>query len=129
MAAIKAAYPDRDVYAGSVEQGLKEPCFSVKCIRPSQRQVVGRRYFRRNLIRIYYFPTPGGDAWSEINAVFDTLFEALELITCDGDLVRGTDMGTEISDDVGVFLVNYNYFLHRGAEDEPDMDDLTIEGL
>lgn len=91
--------------------------------------MVGRRYFHRNLIRIYYFPTPGNDAWCEINDVFDTLFDVLELIDCDGDLVRGTDMSTEVSDGVGIFLLNYDYFLRRGAGDETDMDDLTIDGL
>lgn len=126
-AAIRAEFPDTDIYTEAVEQGMREPCFSIKCIRPAQEQVVGERYFRRHLIRIYYFPAPDGDKWSEINTVQDKLLDCLEMIRCGGDPVRGTEMETRIEDDVGIFLVNYNFFVRRRGEEGPDMNELLIK--
>lgn len=122
VAAIKQAYPDWPVYTDAVSQGMKQPAFSVRCIRPSQSQVVGDRYFKRHLIRIYFFPMPGNGAWQQINSVFETLLSALELINCGGDLIRGTEMEPHIEDDVGVFMIHYNFFVHRATADENSME-------
>ena len=35
-------------YTESVEQGLKEPCFFVFCINPTNRVFLGKRYFKTN---------------------------------------------------------------------------------
>lgn len=124
VAAIRAEWPDVPIYTGEVAQGLEEPCFSVRCIRPRQKQVVGRRYFKSHRLRIYYFPNPGYEAWREIQAVYERLFSVLELISCGGDMIRGTDMDTHIEDDVGIFMVNYDFFVHRTPEDEAEMEEL-----
>ena len=48
---------DCEIYKGSVEQGLKEPCFSIVCLNPNITQVLGKRYFRTNRFCIHYFPS------------------------------------------------------------------------
>ena len=35
------------IYTDGVEQGLKEPCFFVQFLEPSEKPMIGRRYFRQ----------------------------------------------------------------------------------
>lgn len=35
-----------EIYTESVEQGLKEPCFSILCLSPHIEHIVGTRYKR-----------------------------------------------------------------------------------
>ena len=106
------------VYKNDVKQGLKEPCFSVLCVNPTQKQFLGKRYHKTNKFCIHYFPA-SAESNAEINTVREDLFSALEYITVDGDLIRGTDMTGE-TDDLGVlnFFVNYNFFVRKVKDSE-----------
>ena len=35
------------IYTDRVKQGLEEPCFFVQFLEPSEKPMIGRRYFRR----------------------------------------------------------------------------------
>lgn len=110
---------DYEIYTETKKQGLKEPCFSIVCINPRQRQFLGKRYFKENSFCIHFFPS-SNEPNQQINDVSNRLFSALEYITVDGDLVRGTNMTAE-SDDFGVlnFMVNYDFFIKRIEESDP----------
>ena len=45
------------------------------------------------------------------------LFACLEMITVDSDLMRGTEMNADISDEVLTFTVNYNFFSYRTTDE------------
>lgn len=109
-----------EVYTESVEQGLQEPCFSVLCLNPTIEQFLGKRYFRTNQFVIHYFPS-SYEKRSECNAVLERLFGAMEIITVDGDQVRGTKMNGEVVDNVLSFFVNYDMFVYKEAEEETAM--------
>ena len=51
--------------------------------------------------------------------------DALELISVDGNTVRGTVMHSEFVDDVLHFFVNYDMFVYKGQTKEPAME--TVE--
>ncbi len=104
------------IYTESVMQGMKEPCFFVFCIKPNTRVFRGRRYLHENQFAIQYL-TDADEPRAECAAVAERLFGCLELITVNGDLMRGTDMDAEISDDVLTFTVNYNFFSYRTADE------------
>lgn len=124
--AIYAAFGDGyEIYTESVEQGLTEPCFSIRCINPTIELFLGKRYFRGNQFCIHFFPA-SDDKNAECYATAEKLFEALELITVDDDLCRGTEVNYEISDDVLHFFVNYDMFVHRVTGDEALMEDLEM---
>ena len=108
-----------EIYTESVKQGLKEPCFSILCINPSQMQFLGKRYYKANSFCIHFFPS-SADSNFEINSVRERLFSALEYITVDGDLVRGTHFTAE-TDESGVlnFIVNYNFFIKKVTNSDP----------
>lgn len=118
-----------EIYTESLEQGLKEPCFSVFCLNPTNDLFLNKKYFRTNQFCIQYFPSTD-EANSECNAVRERLFGCLELITVmadpvNGDLTRGTKMKGEIVDGVLNFFVNYDLFVYK-VETKDLMEDMEI---
>lgn len=117
LAALSEEFGDEyTLYTESVMQGMKEPCFFVFCISPNTRVFRGRRYYHENQFAIQYL-TAADEPRIECTNVAERLFACLELITVDGDLMRGTDMNAEISDEVLTFTVNYNFFSHRTTDE------------
>lgn len=113
LAAISEEFGDAyTLYTESVEQGLKEPCFFVFCISPNTRVFRGKRYFHENQFAIQYL-TNAEEPRAEYAEVAERLFSCLELITVEGDLMRGTDMNTEISDEALTFTLNYSFFSYQ----------------
>lgn len=110
-----------EIYTESIEQGLIEPCFSILCLNPTINQVLGKRYFRTNQFCIHYFPS-SDEKRSECQTVIERLIGALEIITVNGDLCRGTDMHFEIDDGVLSFFVNYDMHVYKEASVEPVME-------
>ena len=125
--AINSSFGDEfEIYTESIEQGLKEPCFSILCINPSQEQVLGKRYFKTNQFCIHYFPNKKEkDKRSDCYSVLEQLTDILELIDIDGDLCRGTKMQGEVLDDVLHFFVNFDMFVFKEKEAYPVMEDIT----
>lgn len=67
------------VYTESIEQGLKEPCFSILCVNPTNELFLGKRYFRKNLFCIQYFPSTG-EKYAECMDVLERMYDCLEII-------------------------------------------------
>ncbi len=119
LAALSEEFGDEyTLYTESVKQGMKEPCFFVFCISPNTRVFRGRRYYHENQFAIQYL-TAADEPRTECTNVAENLFACLELITVDGDLMRGTDMNADISDEVLTFTVNYNFFSYVANTEEP----------
>lgn len=118
------------IYAEEVKQGLKEPCFFVFCINPTNELFLGKRYFRANQFCIQYFPSTNKKK-EESNAVADRLYLCLELIAVDGDLVRAAKMHYEMVDGVLNFFLNYDLFVYRKEQTDPMETietDTTVKG-
>lgn len=114
------------IYSESVKQGLKEPCFFIAVLNPTQSPMIGTRYFREHPFDIHYFPSKDGGN-QEIQDVASKLFDALEYVTLlNGDLVRGTEMHYEKVDDVLHFFVKYNMFVYKQVEKADPMGILTV---
>lgn len=123
--AINSEFGDPyEIYTESIEQGLIEPCFSILCLNPTINQVLGKRYFRKNQFCIHYFPN-SDEKRSECHAVIERLMGALEIITVDGDLCRGTDMHGEVVDNVLSFFVNYDVYVYKEQTAEPAMETVS----
>lgn len=110
--ALSKEFSDCTLYTEEVRQGLKEPCFFVSCISPNTKVLRGRRYQHTNQFAIQYL-TNADEPRADCNKVSEQLFNCLELITVEGDLMRGTGMEAVVSDDVLTFTVNYDYFSYR----------------
>lgn len=121
-----------EIYTELVEQDLKEPCFSIFSLEPSSKQIIGNRYKRQYPFDIHYFPDNKlvdgiSTLNNEINEVTERLFAALEYITVDNNLVRGTKMNAETIDNVLHFFVNFNIIVKKEVDPIDTMGSLTIE--
>lgn len=116
-----------EIYADAdVKQGLKEPCFFIAVLNPSQTQMIGRRYFREHPFDVHYFPKSKGNN-IELQEMASDLFEALEYITLpNGDLVHGTSMRYEVVSGVLHFFVNFNMFIKKEKALDP-MEEISID--
>lgn len=120
------------IHTENVEQGLEEPCFFIFSLKPSSKQLVGNRYERKYPFDIHFFPdTELVDGIStinnQINEVTERLFTALEYITVDNGLVRGTSINAEKVDDVLHFFINFNMIVKKETEPIDTMGSLTIK--
>lgn len=118
---------DYTIYTENVEQGLDEPCFFIFSLKPSSKQLVGNRYERKYPFDIHYFPKDEDNINNEINEVTERLFTALEYITVDNSLVRGTSINAEKVDDVLHFFINFNMIVKKETEPIDTMGSLTIK--
>ena len=126
VAALLDVFPGVIVYTEQVKQGLKQPCFIIRDLTATSEQFFGNWYFRTNLFSVQYIPESVTDAKAECYRVNDMLFAALEYITVDGDLQRGTNMRGEYQDGVLTFLVNFNMFVYVERAMIP-MEDLEVK--
>ena len=122
--AINSEFGDsHEIYTEAVEQGLSDGSFSILCLNPTSKQFLGKRHFRTNKFCIHYFPK-SNEPRSECQGVIERLMDCLELITVEGDLVRGTSMNSEIVDGVLSFFVNYDLFVYKEPNPQPAMESL-----
>lgn len=125
--AINAEFgDDYEIYTENIEQGLTEPCFSILCLNPSVEQFLGTRHFSTNQFCIHYFPSSDEKRF-ECNKVMTRLFDCLEYITVDGDLIRGISLHAEYSEDVLHVFVNYDLFIYKPKDNEPQMETLKTK--
>lgn len=114
-----------EIYMNDIQQGLTEPCFLITVVDYSKEQLLKSRSKRLVPFDIIFFPNKGK---SQCYEVADQMMNELEFITLlDGDKMRGTDMNSNVVDNVLHFFVNYN-FMATVTEDAIDkMESIAIE--
>lgn len=118
---------DYTIYTENVEQYLNPPCFCIELLQSSLKQIVSNHYRLENLFDIHFF-TNVNEVKNEFSRIADILYDALEYISVDNDLVRGLGMHYEIVDDVLHFFVSYNLILIKTIEPEEKMETLKTRG-
>jgi hypothetical protein len=124
--ALLDAFPSAKVYTEQVKQGLREPCFLVRCLNETNMTMLGTRYRRMYLFSVQYMPQDSENARGECYDVRDALFQTLEYIGAEGDQARGTGMSGEVFEDVLTFTVSYTVFV-RSVFEKETMGTLEIE--
>lgn len=115
---------DYEIYTESVEQGLSEPCFLVRCLNPTRNLFLGQCYKRTNQFSVQYIPSTA-NANEECFAVLERLFECLEKVILYDKPIHGTELHGEITDGILTFTVNYDGFV-LATEQKYNMEDLEI---
>lgn len=116
---------DYELYTESVEQGLTEPCFLVRCLNPTKNLDLGRRYKRTNQFSVQYFPATSR-VFEECSAVAEKLFECLKDVVVHEKPVHGTELNGQIIDGILTFTVNYDGFVLEEYM-ETNMESLKTE--
>jgi hypothetical protein len=117
---------DYEIYTEDIEQGMKEPCFLVKCISPQKDVFLGNRYQESYQCVIHYFPHTQKPL-EEINDVIEQLIECLGGIYIASDFVFGMDMNAETEDHVLHFFVSYRFFTYS-KNAGPAMAQIKMKG-
>lgn len=122
--ALRKAFPESHIESDTVKQGFRPPAFIVLLVNAEVMGYPAPRQKRLPRFDVLYFPKAGRE---ECYRVADTLCEVLEVIDLPGgDRLRGTDMSFQVTDGVLHFLVSYNHFTYKTAE-EFKMGALKIE--
>lgn len=116
---------DYEIHMEEIKQGLKEPCFFIACLNPTNNLFMGKRYERTNQFCIQYFPK-SDEVQRECNGVAERMYDCLEYITIDGDIkpIRGSGMNHQVVNGVLNFFVNYDFFTVK-TEDNTPMETMT----
>lgn len=123
---IVYAQEDYKLYTESIEQGFKEPCFFVQLITQEQTQRLGNRYKEVYSFDVIYFPSENGN--EECHNVSEELYELLEYITVDGDLIRGINLNSRVQEKVLHFFVDYPISIVRERAVEENMEGVIVYG-
>ena len=111
---------DYEIHMEEIKQGLKEPCFFIACLNPTNNLFMGKRYERTNQFCIQYFPETN-EKQRECNGVAERMLQCLEYITIYGEdkPIMGTKMKYEVVDGVLNFFVNYDCFIRKTEQQTP----------
>ena len=124
--AISKAFADKEIYTEQVKQGFTPPCFFITCTNPNEGRFLGDKFQHKGRYEVNYFPNEE-NANRELVGVSETLSDILETIEVKGEFTRGTKMESVISDGVLSFLVNYDYFVHKGRKKDEPMESLKAK--
>ncbi|MDF2873103.1 MAG: hypothetical protein K0R05_4678 [Anaerocolumna sp.] len=113
------------IYTEGVQKDFTMPCFLVKLIKGSRKQMMGNRFYLEHSFDIQYYPGPMNKN-KEILEIVPRL-SVLEYITSDGKLLRGTKLNYEITEEILHFYVQYNCFAYITKEEIDKMQSLTVK--
>lgn len=98
-------------YRKPPEQGLKEPCFLVRCITPVTVPKLRNRAMKSYTFHITYFPKDAKNPDLECLEVVETLSDVLQTISVDGVLVHSSgEMSGKFVDGNLQFTVTYSIY-------------------
>ena len=109
-----------------IEQGFNKPCFFILLLTDNSNLELKSRYRYKSNFDVHFFPTIGHKQNNEIHAIKDRLYDCLEYITVNGDLVRGSSMRSEIVDGVLHFFISYNMNLQKVIGKDEYMEEVKV---
>lgn len=116
------------IYTENIEQGLKEPAFSIVLLTADNEQIVGNRYKRTYSFDVHYFAKDKLNTKTECLEVAEKLAICLETVNFIDNIYHMIKMNYEIVDGVLHFFVTYNPIVKRIVDPLDKMDKLTISG-
>lgn len=119
------------IYTDAVEQGLSEPCFFVQFLEPSEKPMIGWRFYRSNAMAVQYFPGETEKPTRELNRVFEILMDQMYMIELkSGRKINGTARSGRIDDGILLFFVQFNVFDIRETDNlEESMEGIAINEM
>lgn len=114
-----------EIYTEDSKQGLEEPCFFVNQMEVENTRCLGTRMKRKYPFDIIYFPRDSDAKKYEMYEMEDLLQDGMEYITlANGNMLRASDISSEIVDDVLHVYVSYFVILDVVPKHETGMEEL-----
>ena len=122
--ALHAAFPTKNIFGGTVYQGLQKDSLNVVPVNTAEESHIATRSFRSVTFDVIYYP-PDVDGIEACLEMQHKLSQILETITTpNGDKIHGLHFrGT--TDETLHFIVTYPHFVYRPAEQNA-MEHLTV---
>ncbi len=98
------------IYTDPVAQGTDLPCFFIKTLSVSNEPCVGNRCYLKQKFLLRYLPADPLNAYNECLNIAEKLYDLLAFIKDDNDIIHGTGMRHEFTDNSLNFYVDYNCF-------------------
>lgn len=117
---------DYEIYSENIEQGFNEPCFFISLLNQTNTPKLGNRSYREYPFDIHYFPSVSNEKNKEINDINEKLLDALEYISVNDSLIKGSKINSEVVSNVLHFFVNYNVFIVKDKVKDEQMESISI---
>ncbi|KYG90381.1 hypothetical protein A0U40_18270 [[Bacillus] sp. KCTC 13219] len=118
---LKQAYPEMKVHGEGIAQHFQAPCFFVEMFPTAESKVLGNRYKRYHAFDIHYFSNEH-DKNDDCHEMAEQLYNQLENITVNDDILMGTKMEHRIAEGVLHFIVHFDTFVYKAVEKAPFME-------
>nr|DAX95427.1 MAG TPA: tail completion protein [Caudoviricetes sp.] len=117
------------IYINEVPQNFKAPCFFIKLVSTTEKQIIGNRFQVTSVFGIDFIDEENGKNVRLAHEIAEKLNEVTHLLTLENkDVVRGANRNTELSEGNLHYFVQYSYFIYRGIEELEKMEDLKHSG-
>lgn len=100
-------------YVEDIEQKFTKPCFTVDMLLPVQRSRSPVLYDRVMPLVLHYFTDNEATTKQELYDKAEQLFDCLEHLNFEGDLLRGEDISWRITEGVLQFFITYRFIAKR----------------
>jgi len=115
--ALSCAFPDLPIYAETVYQGFRTPCFFVRALSEDRRRELGRRWRRSAVFEIrYHSASIDEDLFREIGARLTECFARLP-----DSGAAGRKMGYKTNEKGLTFTVQYSFCAFESETDASAM--------
>lgn len=100
-------------YMENIEQGVKQPCFTIDVLNPLNRSVNRKDYYRTIPCVIHYFTDNKSTSKAECYNIGEQALECLEYLNIGGRLVRAEDMSYTMVEDVLQIFLTYRFWTEK----------------
>ena len=115
---------DYRYYVEDVEQGLKQPCFTVDMSNPLQRSKSPVLYDRTMPLVIHYFSDSVTNAKEDCYAIAERAIECLEYLPFLNTTLRGENISWQLTDDVLQIFITYKFTTTKAVAEADRMETL-----
>lgn len=127
LAGLFPAEEGYTIYTDAVEQGLSEPCFFVGFLDPSEKPMIGPRYYRSSPMYIQFLPGEMEQPSRELNRVLDILMGQMRVIELkSGRKLNATGKSGRIEDGVLTFFIQFHVFEVYDTPQEESMSEIKV---
>lgn len=111
-------------YVEDVEQGLKQPCFTVDMLNPLERSKSPVLYDRTMPLVIHYFSDSVTNAKEDCYAIAERAVECLEYLPFLNTTLRGENISWQLTDDVLQIFITYKFTTAKAVVEAERMETL-----
>ena len=126
--ALKAEYPDFDIYTKRVEQGFSDRSFFIERIGSQKTQLIcGEDAEAYEYTHNFALTCFCDERKKRLDEIADSLYYVLSVIAADGIKLRGMNKSHSYSDGAVIFTVDYKTLVTVKGEEIPEMEVLKTD--